>query len=389
MRGRLVSLHPPSATPHAACPAPDFKTLFGRPAELSASAPGRVNLIGEHTDYNGGFVLPTVIPQKTVVEIARRQDRLVRVWSDGFPGDGVVAYELGTERRADRWLDYVQGMTWVLASAGHRLGGIDARITSSVPLGSGLSSSAALEVSFARGLREAFGLAIADVPLALLARQAENEFVGAPVGIMDQMACLLAGDRHALFLDTRSLAYESLPLPARAELAVINSGVAHNHAHGDYRTRRAECEKACDLLGTGQLRDLGLDDLPRLAALPEPLGRRARHVVTEDARVLMAVEALRSGDCECLGRLFDASHQSMRDDYEVSVPEVDLLVELARADRHVYGTRLTGGGFGGAIVALVETGHAGAVAAQVAATYARLSGRTPTVLVPPPVGAVA
>jgi galactokinase len=363
--------------------------LFGRPAELSASASGRVNLIGEHTDYNGGFVLPTVIPQKTIVEIARRQDRLVRVWSDGFTGDGVVAYELGTERRADRWLDYVQGMTWVLADAGHRLGGIDARITSSVPLGSGLSSSAALEISLARGVREAFGLAIDDVPLALLARRAENEFVGAPVGIMDQMACLLAGDRHALFLDTRSLAYESLPLPARAELAVINSGVAHNHARGDYRTRRAECEKACDLLGARQLRDLDLDDLPRLASLPEPLGRRARHVVTEDARVLMAAEALRGGDCECLGRLFDASHRSMRDDYEVSVPEVDLLVELVRADRHVYGARLTGGGFGGAIVALVEMGHAGAVAAEVAATYARLSGRTPTVLVPPLAGAEA
>jgi galactokinase len=381
-----VNQPPRPGTPGAAGPAPNFTTLFGRPVDLISSAPGRVNLIGEHTDYNGGYVLPTVIPQKTFVEIACRRDRRVSVWSDGYPGDGVVSYELGAERRVGRWLDYVQGITWVLGDAGHRIGGIDARITSSVPLGSGLSSSAALEVSLARGLREAFGLSVGDVPLALLARRAENEFVGAPVGIMDQMACLLAGDHHALFLDTRSLAYESLPLPARAELAVVNSGVAHDHARGDYRTRRAECERACDLLGVGQLREVGLDDLPRVAALPEPLGRRARHVVTEDARVLMAVEALRSADCKCLGRLFDASHQSMRDDYEVSVPEVDLLVDLARAEPRVYGARLTGGGFGGAIVMLVEMGHAAGVAGRVAGAYARLSGRTPTVLVPPPAG---
>ena len=381
-----MSRPPRPGAPGAGDPAPEFAVLYGRPADLVSSAPGRVNLIGEHTDYNGGYVLPTVIPQRTLVEIARRRDRRVSVWSDGFPGDGVVSYELGAERRVGGWLDYVQGITWVLGAAGHALGGIDARITSRVPVGSGLSSSAALEISLARGLRDAFGLSVDDVPLAQLARRAENEFVGAPVGIMDQMACLLAGDRHALFLDTRSLAHESLPLPARAELAVINSGVAHDHARGDYRTRRAECEKACELLGVSQLRDVGLDDLPRASALPEPLGRRARHVVTEDARVLMAVEALRSADCECLGRLFDASHRSMRDDYEVSVPEVDLLVDLARGEPRVYGARLTGGGFGGAIVVLVEAGHAAEVAERVAEAYARRSGRKPTVLVPPGVG---
>jgi galactokinase len=384
-----VNQPPRSDAPGAADPAPSFATLFGRAADLVSSAPGRVNLIGEHTDYNGGYVLPTVIPQRTRVEIARRRDNRVSAWSDGFPGDGVVSYQLGAERRVGGWLDYVQGITWVLGTAGHKLGGIDVRITSSVPVGSGLSSSAALEISLALGLRDAFGLSVDDVPLALLARRAENEFVGAPVGIMDQMACLLAADHHALFLDTRSLAYESLPLPAGAELAVINSGVAHDHARGDYRTRRAECERACELLGAFELRDIGLDDLPRVAALPEPLGRRARHVVTEDARVLMAVEALRVADCACLGRLFDASHRSMRDDYEVSVPEVDLLVDLARRESRVYGARLTGGGFGGAVVMLVETGHAADVAGRVAEAYARRSGRTPTVLVPPAAGVKA
>src|SRR5512136_1189380 len=288
--------------------APTFDQLFGRPPAVTASAPGRVNLIGEHTDYNGGFVLPTVIPQKTVVELSPRADRTVRVWSASVPEPQQVTYELGSENRTGAWADYVQGITWVLSDAGYGVGGFDARVTSGVPLGSGLSSSAALEISLMRALRAAFDLALENVPLALLARRAENEFVGAPVGIMDQMACSLAGERDALFLDSRSLAFELVPLPAGVELAVINSGVAHNHAKGDYRARRAECEEASRLLGVPQLRDLGLADLPRVMALPDPLGRRARHVVTEDERVLAAVTAMRDGDARELGRLFFESH---------------------------------------------------------------------------------
>ena len=233
-----------------------------------------------------------------------------------------------------------------------------------------------------RALRSAFGLALDDVPLALLARRAENEFVGAPVGIMDQMACSLAGERDALFLDTRSLAFELIPLPSGVELAVINSGIAHNHARGDYRTRRRECEEASRLLGVPQLRDLGPADLLRVMALPEPLGRRARHVVTEDERVLAATRAMRAGDAAALGRLFFESHKSMRDDYEVSVPEVDALVEEARREPDVHGARLTGGGFGGAIVALVRAGAARGVAERIAARYAERRGREATILVP-------
>jgi galactokinase len=251
-----------------------------------------------------------------------------------------------------------------------------------VPLGSGLSSSAALEVAVLRALRDLFGLTIDDVRLAQLGQRAENDFVGAPVGVMDQMAASLADDRTALFLDTRTLRYEQVPLPPGGGLLVINSGVAHNHASGDYRTRREECERAAAALGVAQLRDLGLQDLPLVAALPEPIARRARHVITEDERVLESVAAMKTGDLHRLGELFTASHVSQRDDFEVSVPEIDLLVDLAAAERSVFGARLTGGGFGGSIVALVEDVAAEAVGERVSRAYRERSGQTATILVP-------
>jgi galactokinase len=199
---------------------------------------------------------------------------------------------------------------------------------------------------------------------------------------MDQMACTLAGGGQALFLDTRSLDWSVVPLPPGAELVVLNSGIAHNHAKGDYRTRRAECEEAARQLGVAQLRDLGVQDLERIMRLPAPLCRRARHVVTEDDRVLAAVAVMRSGELEALGQLFYASHDSMRDDYEVSIPEIDLIVDLARALPDVYGARLTGGGFGGSVVMLTKPGAASDVASRIAADYAGRTGRTPTALVP-------
>ena len=278
----------------------------------------------------------------------------------------------------------MQGVTQALARAGFHVGGFDVALRSTVPLGSGLSSSAALQVAILRGLRDLFGLALDDVTLAKLGQRAEVDFVGAPVGIMDQMASSLAQPGVALFIDTRSLAYEQVHLPAGTELAVINSGVAHNHAAGDYRTRRAECERAAGLLGVPALRDLGLETLGRVLALPEPINRRARHVITENQRVLDAVAAMRRGDAMTLGQLFSASHASQRDDYEVSVPEVDLLVRLAEAEPAVLGARLTGGGFGGLIVALVRRGEASGVAARVAAEYGKRVDRVATVLVPQP-----
>jgi galactokinase len=361
----------------------EFRALFGVASAAQAEAFGRVNLIGEHTDYNEGFVLPTSIPQSTVAAVARRADRIVRAWSAELSeGHEVERFVVGEEQPGRGWLDYVQGLTRALAATGHTIGGFDLALRSTVPLGSGLSSSAALEVAVLRALRDLFALSADDVEIARMGQRAENEFVGAPVGIMDEMASSLGRPGVALFIDTRSLSYEPVALPRGTELAVINSGVAHQHAGGDYRTRRAESERAAALLGVAALRDVGVGDIGRLSALPAPLDRRARHVITENQRVVDAKAAMEAGDAVALGALFNGSHVSQRDDYEVSVPEVDLLVGLAQAEAGVYGARLTGGGFGGSIVALVREGEAADVAARVVREYGRRSQRSATVLVP-------
>jgi galactokinase len=360
-----------------------FADIFGTEPTVRASAPGRVNVIGEHTDYNGGFVLPATIPQHTAVELRRHQSDDVEVWSrDVAPGGERNGYTLGHETPQHDWLDYVRGVTQVLATDGHRLTGFQLRIESDVPLGSGLSSSAALEIAVLRALRSAFQLELSDTDLALIGQRVENDFVGAPVGIMDQMASSVAGDGYMLFLDTRSLAHERIPLPESSGLIVINSGVAHSHAGGDYRTRRAECRQAATLLGVSELRDLGVSDLPRVAQLPAPLDRRARHVITENQRVLDAVAAFRAEDLDGAGALMSASHASMRDDFEVSIPEIDLLVSIAARHSGIYGARLTGGGFGGSIVALAPQASARRSAELITAEYREKSGRTGHVLVP-------
>jgi galactokinase len=335
-----------------------FARVFGRDSEVAASAPGRVNLIGEHTDYNGGFVLPTAIPQKTTASVARRADRRVRAWSADFEDLGIVQYELGREKPRHLWLDYVAGVTRELSSDASLDRGFDLSVESDVPVGGGLSSSAALEVSVLKALREAFALELDDIAIAKIGQRAENRFVGAPVGIMDQMAASLGEDRTALFLDARSLAFERVPIPTAAALVVIDSGIEHSHAVGEYRTRRAECEQAARALGVRQLRDATISDLDRLDRLPPVLARRARHVITEDARVIDAVAALRVGDLPRLGGLIDLSHASLSKDFEVSTPEIDRLVSIARRQRGVLGARLTGGGFGGSILAIAERGGA-------------------------------
>lgn len=349
--------------------------------EVSARAPGRVNLIGEHTDYNQGFVLPTVIPQETTVLLEGRQDWVVAAHALDLGEEG--SYQLGEEVRRGTWLDYVRGVTQELVRAGHQIGGFSVSVSSDVPPGSGLSSSAALLVALLRGLRGLYDLNLDDVEIARLAQKAENGLVGANVGIMDQMACSLAREGEALFLDCRDLSFERVALPQNLDLVVLHSGVEHSHAGGDYNIRRAECERAAELLGVGSLRELSLADLPRIEALPEPLNRRARHVVTENARVLEAVGALRTGDLTRLGELFYASHASMRDDYQISVPEIDLIVQLARLQLDILGARLTGGGFGGSVVMLARLGRGRAAGEAVAAEYARQSGRVPRLLTPP------
>ncbi|MFN2546963.1 MAG: galactokinase [Myxococcales bacterium] len=338
---------------------------------IEASAPGRVNLIGEHTDYNGGFVLPMAIPQRTHVRLEKRTDRTVRASSEGMPP---AEFTLGEERRSGGWTDYLQGVTSLVTPAS----GCEVQIRSDVPVGAGLSSSAALCVALLRAVRAAYSLRLGDVEIALLAQKVETDFVGAPVGVMDQMASSLADERTPLFLDTRTLAYDRVALPPDAAILVINSGIRHSHATGDYRIRRAECEEAARQLGVPQLRDAGEDDLRKLSGV---LLKRARHVVAENARVLAALRALRSGDVAALGRLFSASHASMRDDFEVSIPEIDRLVEIASQTRGVEGARLTGGGFGGSIVALARVGEV-TDAATLILQRARTAGLRPTLLVP-------
>ena len=379
-----------SRVSHAVRSLPDFQQLFGRPPEFVASAPGRVNLMGDHTDYNGGFVLPMTIPQQTQVELARRSDNRVKVWSANVPESfALQEYELGQEMPRHQWLDYVQGVTRLMQVEGYAVQGYDLRIQSDIPLGSGLSSSAALEVALLRALRTAGNFALDDRRLAQLGQRLEHEFVGVPVGIMDQMAASLGHPATALFLDTRTLVYERVVLPADSGLVVIHSGVSHQHAAGQYSERRRECERAAQLLGVRQLRDLHpLGERPSetvasgIETLPQPLQRRVRHVVTENLRVLQTVTAMRAGDAKTVGRLFYDSHRSLRDNYECSVPETDLLVQLAQDEAGVHGARLTGGGFGGSVVFITDLDAARSVARRLLKRYAHMSGREGIILMP-------
>lgn len=351
---------------------------------MIGQAPGRVNLIGEHTDYSGGYVLPMVIPQTTAVAAAANADAASRAWSASMPHDQQqVRFVVGEEARAGAWVDYVQGASAVLRAAGHRVSGFDAVIRSEVPLGSGLSSSASLSVAVLRALRDLFQLPIDDVVLAGLARRIETDFIGVPVGVMDPIACSLGAANQALFLDTRDLSWQLVRIPSTAEFAVINSGISHSISTGSYRLRRQECDAATRLLGVRDLRDVADDD-QRLDTLPDPLRKRARHIVSENGRVLGAVDALRKRDMARFGALMDGSHASLRDDYEVSLPEIDRMVEIARAQHGALGARITGGGFGGSIVVLTQAGQAARVAGAVAQSVRDELGLRPQILVPAP-----
>jgi galactokinase len=327
-------------------------------------------------------VLPIATPQQTEVALAPRTDGVVRAWSANVPDESrCLEFRLGAETRTGGWIDYVAGVTASLRENGRASSGFDARIESTLPLGGGLSSSASLEVALLRAINEAFALGLDALATARIAHRAETGLVGAPVGVMDQMAASLADTTQALFLDTQTLAFERLPLPDGSGLIVIHSGIAHRHAAGEYRVRRAECEEAARLLGVSLLREIAIERLPSIA-LPSPLDRRVRHVVTENDRVLRAREALRRADASAFGALMNASHASMRDDFEVSTPEIDLLVDLAQAEPAVFGARLTGGGFGGCIVALARREAAAVTARRIAALYAERVPLRPAVLIP-------
>jgi galactokinase len=346
---------------------------------VRADAPGRVNLIGEHTDYNGGFVLPMPIPQRTRVALRRRGDGGVRV-SSSAEGVSPVSWKVGSEEPSGSWADYVAGVFSVARSAGLPVGGVKLWVSSDVPLGSGLSSSAALEVAVLRALRAALGWTLDDVALARLAHRAEVEFVGARVGLMDQLASSCGIDGEALLIDCRDVTLTPVPLPADAEVAVISSGIRHSNATGGYNERRAECERAAALLGVKSLREV--ESEADAAALPAPLHRRVRHVVSENRRVLDMVDAFAVGDLEAAGRLMGESHASLRDDYEVSVAGVDRLVATAAARGDVYGARMTGAGFGGSVVLLCHAGAAAEAARAVVEACTGVDDLRPEALVP-------
>jgi galactokinase len=342
-----------------------FAERTGRDPEGVWAAPGRVNLIGEHTDYNDGFVLPAAIDRLVLVAAGRRAGGRLRLWSlqAGPPADLELA-EVGPGR-VGGWAAYPAGVAWALGQAGVELGGADLVVDGDVPAGSGLSSSAALECAAATALADLHGAGLDRAALAGLARRAENEVVGVPSGVMDQMVSMLGRAGHALFLDTRSLGTEQVPLPLEAAglcLVVIDTRAGHRLVDGAYADRRAACQAAAAALGVPALRDATPEQVEAAAgALGDPGRRRARHVVTENARVLAAVELLRAGGLDRLGPLLAASHASLRDDYEVSSPELDTAVEAAVAAGAV-GARMTGAGFGGSAIALVEAALAGRVA---------------------------
>jgi len=334
----------------------------------SGYANGRVNIVGEHTDYNAGLVLPALIPPRTTVEVRARTDRRVTLRSDATES----AVEMSLDERAPRrdWSDYVVGVVDVLVRRGGELRGFDAVIRSTIPSGAGLASSAALCVASARALRDAFRLALDEREIALIAHEAEDRFVGAHVGLMDQLVCATGREGNALFIDIRDKETRDLPL-GEVDIAVIDSGIRHDNAAGEYNARRHECEEAALALGLPTLRDVR--DVAALARLDPTLRRRARHVVTENDRVRRAVDALERGDVAALGTIVNLSHESLRDDFDVSVPPIDAIVAAAQRDQDVYGARITGAGFGGSVLVLARPGTGRAAAERaVKATSGRV-----------------
>jgi galactokinase len=336
----------------------------------TAHAPGRINLIGEHTDYNDGLVMPVALRQGVTIEVGSRNDRTAHLTTDAPVSPREASYASGAERTDRTWVDRARGVTSILTRDGFGIDGFDAEITSDLPLGAGLGSSAAFAISLLRALSDLFDLALDDAAIVRIAHSAETDFAGARAGLLDQLASVYGRRDDALLIDMRDNAMRRIPLPASGELAVIDSGTRHEHATGGYNRRREECEDACRHLGVASLR--ALDDRPLdtiLERLPSPLDRRVRHVLTENARVREAVVALENHDIARLGGLLTASHRSLRDDYEVSTPELDRLVELASA-AGALGARLVGGGFGGSIIALVPRGGAEDFAARVLGEFA-------------------
>jgi galactokinase len=364
---------------HGVTLAQRFRERFGQSPRLFR-APGRINVIGEHTDYTGGLVMPAAIDRWCTVAAAANGTRALNV----------VAASLGKEAHADlealtpdgSWMDYVAGVASVLREAGVAVPDADLMIESDVPIGAGVSSSAAIEVSVARALLALASVEADGAQVAQWAQAAENRFVGMPCGIMDQFASANGRAGHAMLLDCRSLSVQYVPLPEDVRFLIVNSMVKHTLVDGEYKKRRADCEAAARVLGVTSLRDVEEADLPRvLPKLDDGPAKRTRHVVTENARVRRAAEAMTAGDLPALGALLNQSHASLRDDMEVSVPEVDRLAAIAQTTPGVFGARMMGGGFGGCIIAAVRADKSDAARAAIVRDYGAVIGKTPDAFV--------
>jgi galactokinase len=363
----------------------DFVELYGAEPEGVWAAPGRVNLIGEHTDYNDGFVMPFALPHTATAAVSRRTDGRLRLHSADIE-DGVAELRLDdlTPESDRAWTAYPAGVVWALREAGHPVTGADIHLTSTVPSGAGLSSSAALEVVVALALNDLFELGLARWQLARLCQRTENVYVGAPTGIMDQTASACCEAGHALFLDTRDLSQQQIPFDLAAEgmrLLVVDTQVKHAHSDGEYGKRRAGCEKGAALLGVDALRDIAYADLD--AALErlgdeEEVRRLVRHVVTEDQRVERVVSLLKSGETRAIGPVLVEGHASLRDDFRISCPELDLVVDTALAGG-ALGARMTGGGFGGSAIVLVEAADVDTITKAVEEAFAAAGFTAPRV----------
>ncbi len=358
-----------------------FRKTFGYSARATFRAPGRVNLIGEHTDYNDGFVLPMAIDRWVWMAVAPagRQDRTIRLAALSLDSE-VQSFSLDDLQPATdaRWSNYVRGVFALLERAGHRLGSLDVVYAGNVPIGAGLSSSAAVEVAAGTAARELYDLELSDLALAQICQQAEHEFAGTRCGLMDQLISVIGEDGHAFLIDCRHLTWDEVPIPDGAAIVVCDTGKRRGLATSAYNERRAQCEEGARLLGVGSLRDLDVDSFESRAEELSPLLRwRCRHVVHENDRTLRAANALRQARLDLFGQLMNQSHASLRDLYEVSCEELDLMAALAQSQRGCWGARMTGAGFGGCVVALVERDEQADFAETVADLYERQTRRTP------------
>jgi galactokinase len=351
-----------------------FEAYFNAKPEFIVRAPGRVNLIGEHTDYNDGFVLPMGIDRAVWLAFCPRTDGQVCIHSLDLEADSV--FDLNSLHKGDGWAEYPKGIAHQLMQEGYELKGFDAVMTGDIPAGAGLSSSAGVELAVARAFSVVSGFAWDAIKMAKIAQKAENEWVGVNCGIMDQMASSACKEGHALFLDCRSLEIQYAPLPQGVSVVILDTSTRRGLVDSAYNERRSQCEEAARWFGVRALRDISVEELNKRSksGLSEVVLKRARHIVTENERVLEAMQAMESGNVKRLGELFNASHDSLRDDFEVTNDALNMMVDCARAQKDCYGARMTGAGFGGCAVALVKEESADEFVSAVSKAYRQASG---------------